>query len=250
MGTNEPVVGTAGWSLPKETQPAFPAEGTGLTRYAARFRGVEINSSFYRPHRPATYQRWAASVPRGFRFAVKVPRAITHEHALAGVDALLDVFFGEAGALGDALGPLLVQLPPSRAFDRAVATRFFDTLRGRHAGPVVLEPRHASWFTPEVDSLLAAHRIGGVAADPARTPRAGEPWGDPGLVYYRLHGSPVMYRSSYDAAYLQALAASIERHRERGADVWCIFDNTANGAATVNALTLEGTLRAPAGVGR
>jgi uncharacterized protein YecE (DUF72 family) len=223
----------------------FPSEGTHLARYAARFRGVEINSSFYRPHRPATYQRWAASVPPGFRFAVKVPRAITHEHALAGVDALLDAFLAEAGALGDRLGPLLVQLPPSRVFDRTVATRFFDALRDRHAGAVVLEPRHASWFTPAVDVLLAARRIGGVAADPARVPRAAEPSGDPGLVYYRLHGSPVMYRSSYDAAYLQRLAESIERHRECGADVWCIFDNTANGAATANALLLDGAVRPP-----
>jgi uncharacterized protein YecE (DUF72 family) len=245
---HEAMVGTAGWSLPRDTQPEFPAEGTHLARYAGRFRGVEINSSFYRAHRPATYQRWAASVPPGFRFAVKVPRSITHEHALTDVDELLNGFLAEAGALGSALGPLLVQLPPSRVFDRAIAVRFFETLRARHQGPVVLEARHPSWFTPEVDVMLAARQVTGVAADPARVPRAAEPSGEPGLVYYRLHGSPVMYRSSYDASYLQRLAETLERYRERGAAVWCIFDNTANGAATANALTLDSALRAPVAV--
>ena len=103
-------VGCAGWSLPKEEQPAFPPEGTHLQRYAACFPAVEINSSFYRPHRPATYARWAASVPGGFRFAVKVPKVITHERRLANADAPLDAFLAEATALGAALGCLLETL--------------------------------------------------------------------------------------------------------------------------------------------
>lgn len=238
------VIGTAGWSLPKVLHPEFPAEGTGLSRYATRFGGVEINSSFYRPHRPALYERWAASVPPGFRFSVKVPRAITHDRKLADVDDLLDAFLGEVSGLGAALGPLLVQLPPKQEFDRAVASRFFDALRSRHTGPVVIEPRNASWFTPEVDVFLAARRVAGVAADPARVPRAGEPTGEPGMVYYRLHGSPVVYRSSYDASYLQRLAEAIGTSHNRGASVWCIFDNTASGAAAANALALIGMLHA------
>jgi uncharacterized protein YecE (DUF72 family) len=184
-------------------------------------------------------------VPAGFRFAVKVPRTITHERKLADVDNLLDAFLAEASGLGAALGPLLVQLPPKLEFDRAVAVRFLDALRSRHAGPVVIEPRNASWFTPPVDVLLAARRIGGVAADPARVPRAAEPTGDPGLVYYRLHGSPTIYRSSYDTSYLQRLADAIGGSRRRGAEVWCIFDNTASGAAAANALELERMLRPP-----
>ena len=77
-----------------------------------------------------------------------------------------------------------------------------------------------------------------MAADPARVPEAGEPGGWPGLVYYRLHGSPRMYYSDYSPAYLDALAASISAARGRGAPAWCIFDNTAAGAATPNALDL------------
>ena len=75
-------IARAGWSLPKEHQVHFPLDGSHLSRYAAVFDGVEINSSFYRHHRPETYARWSSSVPETFRFAVKVHRAITHDTCL------------------------------------------------------------------------------------------------------------------------------------------------------------------------
>lgn len=229
-------IGCAGWSLPRDAQPHFPAEGTHLARYAARLPAVEINSSFYRPHRPATYARWAASVPPAFRFSVKVPRTITHERRLVEAAPLLDAFLTEVAGLGAALGCLLVQLPPSLAFRSDVADAFFAALRDRHAGPAVVEPRHASWFAPDADQLLDARRIGRVAADPARVPAAAEPGGWPGMVYYRLHGSPRVYYSNYEDADLDALAARLAA--PAAAPSWCIFDNTALGAATTNALGL------------
>ncbi len=119
-------IGTAGWAVPRRVADAFPRDGTGLQRYAARFDAAEINTSFYRPHKPATYARWAESVPEGFRFAVKVPKAITHEHKLTGTEALLDDFLASIAPLGRKLGPLLVQLPPSLAFEATVA----DSLLG------------------------------------------------------------------------------------------------------------------------
>jgi uncharacterized protein YecE (DUF72 family) len=114
-------VGCAGWSLPIAHSDRFPAEGTHLKRYAARFPAVEINSSFYRPHRPATYARWATSVPEDFGFSVKVPKAATHEHRLENVNDVLDDFLAEATQLGDRLGPLLVQLPPTLSFSSDIA---------------------------------------------------------------------------------------------------------------------------------
>lgn len=228
-------VGTAGWSLPREAQPRFPVDGTHLARYAARFRAVEINSSFYRAHRPATYARWAASVPPGFRFSVKVPRAITHKHRLVGAAPLLDAFLPGPEELGSALGCLLVQLPPSLAFDAGAADAFFAALRARHTGPVAAEPRHASWFGAEADRLLGGWQVGRVAADPAPVPTASEPGGWAETVYFRLHGSPRTYYSPYDSAYLDALASRV---RAAPAGAWCIFDNTASGAATTNALEL------------
>src|ERR1700744_6501821 len=105
-------IGTAGWNVPAQYATAAAGEGTHLQRYARVFNCVEVNSSFYRPHRLATWQRWADSVPDGFRFSVKVPKAITHEGALACSRETLQKFFGEVSGLGDKLGPLLVQLPP------------------------------------------------------------------------------------------------------------------------------------------
>ena len=228
-------VGCAGWSLPKAYADRFPPEGSHLARYATRLPAVEINSSFYRPHRPATYARWAASVPDGFRFSVKVPKAITHERRLADADDLLDAFLGEATQLGDKLGPLLIQLPPSLKFSSEVAEAFFSALRSRYAGGAAFEPRHATWFEPPAERLLAAHRIARVAADPAVAPGAGEPGGWDGLVYYRLHGSPKVYYSAYDDPYLDRLADTLARTFGK-AEFWCIFDNTAEGFATEDAL--------------
>jgi uncharacterized protein YecE (DUF72 family) len=231
-------VGCAGWTLPREHRAGFPAEGSHLERYAARFPAVEINSTFHRPHRRATFERWAASVPPSFRFAVKLPKTITHRQRLADTEALVDDFLASASGLGDRLGPLLVQLPPSLELDEDVARAFFTHLRARHAGDVVCEPRHPSWFEDAGERLLAELRIARVAADPARVPTAAEPGGWPGLAYYRLHGSPRIYYSSYDDAYLDALAARLARHAAEGRDAWCIFDNTASGAAAGDALAL------------
>jgi uncharacterized protein YecE (DUF72 family) len=237
-------IGTAGWGLPRVWRDRFPPEGSYLERYAARFSAVEINSSFYRQHRRGVYERWAAAVPAEFRFAVKVPRAITHDQALVAADVLLEVFLEEAAGLGSRLGPLLVQLPPSLAFDGEHAPEFFETLRRLHAGPVACEPRHESWFGGEADAVMRRYRIARVAADPARVPAAAEPGGDPGLVYYRLHGSPRIYWSEYEPAQIATLAARLRAAAAPDIDRWCIFDNTTLGAATGNALALAELLSA------
>jgi uncharacterized protein YecE (DUF72 family) len=237
-----PAIGTAGWSIPKQHATAFPAFGTHLERYARRLTAVEINTSFYRPHRPASYERWATSVPSDFRFAVKVPRAITHERRLVAAEEPVRRFLDEVQALGDRLGPLLLQLPPSLRYDATAAGSFFSDLRLRFAGDVVCEPRHPSWFADAVEVRLAELRIGRVAADPAVVPRASEPGGWRGLTYRRLHGSPETYRSSYPAATLDQIAQQIREEGHTGPASWCIFDNTALGEATGNALELLGRL--------
>ncbi len=237
-------IGTAAWSIPKEHSAPFPAAGSHLERYGAVLNAVEINSSFYRPHRTATYERWAESVPEDFRFAVKVPKAITHERRLKDMGDLLDRFLSEAGGLGPKLGPLLVQLPPSLRFEQGLADRFLGDLRSRVDGGIVCEPRHVTWFTPEVEALLDELRIARVAADPAPVPRADEPGGWRGLSYYRLHGSPKIYYSAYSAEYLAAIAEVLVRDAATGVETWCIFDNTAAFAATPNALDVLDRVRA------
>lgn len=231
-------VGTASWSISKPHAADFAGEGSVLQRYARRFSAVEINSSFYRPHKPATYARWAASVPSSFRFAVKVPREITHTRKLVSISEQLDRFLAEAQALGSTLGPLLVQLPPSLRFDEAVAGDFFDRLRARFDGLVVCEPRHSTWFTAAVDAFLVRFRIARAAADPAPVPQAAVSGGWAGLIYRRLHGSPQMYYSAYLPEYLDRTAQRIREMAVPDQENWCIFDNTALGAATHDALAL------------
>jgi uncharacterized protein YecE (DUF72 family) len=229
-------IGTAGWSIPQAAAASFPETGSQLERYGARFRCVEINSSFYRPHRSATYAKWRARVPRGFRFSVKAPRTITHEARLRDVEAPLKVFLDQVRCLEDALGPILVQLPPSLAFDPEAVERFLDALRSLHSGDVVLEPRHLSWFNTTPDQLLKTYRIARVAADPACCPLAAIPGGSPELRYWRLHGAPTMYVSPYGER-INSLISVLEP-----AD-WCVFDNTAAGAAILDALNLYAALR-------
>jgi uncharacterized protein YecE (DUF72 family) len=244
------AIGTAGWSLPRAAASEFPGEGSHLERYARVLQVTEINSSFHRPHARKVYERWAASTPPPFRFAVKLPRAITHDAKLRRARVLLEEFLEQAGGLGEKLGPLLVQLPPSLEFDARVARSFFDTLRVRHAGAVVCEPRHPTWFEARATDLLVDHRVGRVATDPSPVAEALHPGGwlrgtrrKPAVVYYRLHGSPRKYWSRYPAERLRVWADDLARHAV-SADVWCIFDNTASGAAIENALEMSALLRA------
>jgi uncharacterized protein YecE (DUF72 family) len=234
-------IATAGWSLPAAHRGAFPAGASLLERYAGVFTAVEVNSSFYRPHRPSTYARWAASVPEGFRFAVKMPRTITHHSAFRDCESDLDRFLDEVAALGAKLGPLLVQTPGSLVLEPADLARFLGGLRQRFTGAVACEPRHASWFTAEADALLTDHRIARVAADPPRAPGAERCGAWQGLAYHRLHGSPEIYTSSYDDGRLGALGDGL-LHAAGTAETWCVFDNTKYGHATGDALVLRGRL--------
>lgn len=228
-------VGCAGWSIPRAHAGAFPSAGSTLERYARLFGCVEVNSSFYRPHRPATWRRWAESVPADFRFAAKMPKAISHECRLRACDGLVSAFLDQAGELGEKLGWLLLQLPPSLAFEATIALPFFERLREHYGGPLACEPRHASWFTVEVDRALAELAISRVAADPARVPRAACPGGDRRRIYLRLHGSPRTYYDAYPPPVLERVA----RRLRRAPQAWCIFDNTALGHATGDALALQ-----------
>jgi len=233
-------VGTAGWNIPRAHKARFPQEGSGLQRYAARLNAAEINTSFYRPHAVKIYERWAAAVPRDFRFAVKIPKIISHERALTRAREPLERFLDEAAGLGEKRGVLLLQLPPSQAFDARRAGRFFELLRARHDGAVVCEPRHVSWTSESAVRLLVRFRIARVAADPPRAAGLHEPGGWPGLVYYRWHGSPRPYFSAYAPHQLDALSRDVEHAR---VDAWCIFDNTGSGAAAGNALDLDARVR-------
>ena len=230
-------IGCAGWNIPRQSVSHFEVEGTHLERYSRTFNCCEINSSFYRPHKYSTWERWAASVPKDFRFSVKLPRTITHESQLKCETGDLAAFLKQVSFMGPKLGVLLVQLPPRHIFDPVIAKRFFELLRKQHTGDVVLEGRHGTWFDARADDLLREFSIGGVAADPACVAAAGHPTGFERVVYFRFHGFPRRYYSSYSAEFLKAMATRMAGLASE-ARVWCIFDNTAAGFATSNALQL------------
>jgi uncharacterized protein YecE (DUF72 family) len=248
-------IGTAGCTLPPLHAHHFPEPGdaklTHLQRYAHRLHCVEINSSFYRPHQRKTWERWAASTPPNFRFAVKLPKSITHTAKLRNCGALLQTFLDQATGLGHKLGTLLIQLPPSLAFDEGLAHEFLTTLRELHPSNTdlskpnlaALEPRHASWFTPAADRLLRSFDIARVAADPPKgSPLAATPGGSQHLQYYRLHGAPRTYYSDYADPQLATLAHTLQA-TPADTNLWVIFDNTALGHATANALHLAALLQ-------
>jgi uncharacterized protein YecE (DUF72 family) len=231
MKNNFLRIGTAGWGLPATTRGHFPAGNSLLERYSQIFNAVEINTSFYRAHQKKTYERWAAATPSDFQFAVKMPKQMTHDKKLAGVEALLDSFLEEASGLQTKLGPLLIQLPPTLRFKEEIANSFFALLQNKFNGKVVLEPRHISWGQEEAIAMVQSYNIAYVNADPVKVPA--KPAIKHLFGYYRLHGSPEVYSSSYDAAFLARLAKSVD------SSSWIIFDNTKLGAATQNALNLK-----------
>lgn len=232
------LAGCAGWTITREAAAAFPAEGSHLERYAAVFDAVEINSSFYRPHQAKTYARWADSVPEHFRFSVKLPKTITHEARLAGIAAPLHQFALEAGALGDKLGCVLVQLPPKLGFEAAVADAFFARLSDTFDCTIACEARHPEWFGEEATALLQRRAVTRVIADPPKG-QEGPHLPTTATIYTRLHGAPRVYYTSYETAYLAQLARDMATHAAQGRTVWCIFDNTASGAALPNALEVQ-----------
>lgn len=228
-------VGLAGWRLPRELREWFPAGGTHLQRYAGVFGATEINASFYRSQRRSLYAKWSREAGAHFRFAVKMPQALTHGARLRHTEGL-DAFLDEVDGLGDQLGPLLLQLPPSLALEPEHVDAFLSALRERFAGPVACEPRHSSWFTAAGHELLARHAVARVVADPPVTADGAVPGGDTRLRYYRYHGSPERFRSSYSDGFLRDQAASLA---DAGSETWCIFNNTATTAGLNNALTLQ-----------
>jgi uncharacterized protein YecE (DUF72 family) len=235
--TAEARIGTAGWSVPRAAAPRFPSAGTHLERYSRVLRCTEINSSFYRPHSAAVYARWRDSTPADFRFAVKMPRTITHELKLRDAREPFVAFLAQTDSLAPKRGPILVQLPPSLSFDASVVTPFLEVVRQVYNGPMVCEPRHTTWFSPAATSLLVRYGISRVAADPPPVSEGSAPAGCPRVAYFRLHGTPRKYWSRYEQDDIATLAAAISGISS-AEEVWCVFDNTASGAAVENACEL------------
>ncbi len=235
--------GTAGWTIPKPHGELFSdAEvtgGTHLERYSRTFNAVEINSCFYRSHKPKTYARWASSVPEGFRFSVKLPKEMTHVCRLADTDGAIREFAGGIAELREKLGVVLIQLPRSLHFDPTIAQPVFRRVRELCSAKLALEARHASWFTEAASDMLRTCGVSRVLADPEAHPAREADFGAGSFVYARLHGSPRMYYSAYDDGVLANFKRPLGEALRTNRDVWCVFDNTAEGHATQDAYRMQ-----------
>jgi uncharacterized protein YecE (DUF72 family) len=238
---NKIRIGTAGWVLPSASASRFPSEGSHLERYAQVFNCVEINSSFYKDPRPDTYAKWAAATPDDFLFSVKLNKYFLQEKRLVETGDRLKQTLEGILQLQDKLGALLVQLPPSLAFEEKIAAQFMKQLRKHFSGTVVWEPRHKSWGLPHAIETLSAFQMNKVLADPEPCPTAKilRPQVE-NVRYLRLHGAPVRYRSSYTEVALQRITHRIfDEPISLAEQTWVIFDNTAHAHATNNALRLQ-----------
>ena len=207
------LIGTSGFSYPAWRGSFYPEklpQGKMLGFYAERLGAVEINNSFYRMPSAEMLSGWAAETPPGFRFALKSPRRITHEKKLADVAPAVERLAEASVALGDKLGPILFQLPPTMKQDLIRLDEFLASL------PKTLRPavefRHPSWFTDEVYARLRVH---GAALCVAESEELATPFvTTAGWGYLRLR------RQDYDQP---ALAAWAERVKASGWETTYVF---------------------------
>ncbi|HEX2022270.1 MAG TPA: DUF72 domain-containing protein, partial [Candidatus Thermoplasmatota archaeon] len=198
-------VGTSGWAYPHWIGRFYPddlAQARFLAFHARRFPTVEVNMTYRRLPGPHVFDAWRAATPPGFLFAVKAPRTITHDKRLVGAEDDLAGFVDLARRLGDRLGVLLFQLPPSFARDLDALDAFLALLPGDVRAAV--EVRHRSWHDAEARALLARRGVAWVAHDFQR--RDAPLWTTAGFAYVRLHGDTGRYRGGYDPAAILAWA--------------------------------------------
>jgi len=234
-------LGTSGYVY-RHWRSVFYPEGLParewLPFYAERFDTVELNSSFYRLPSAAAFRAWRATVPRGFVFAVKASRFLTHLKRLKAPARSLGLFLRRARWLQEALGPVLFQLPEQFHANPGRLDHFLTVLR-RHAPAlrVTLEVRHASWLTPSTFERLARANVALCLHDWRVCPVAGPVTAD--FVYVRRHGTTHKYGGSYSDALLRGDARAIRRWLADGRDVYVYFNNDGGGAAVRNALRLH-----------
>jgi uncharacterized protein YecE (DUF72 family) len=229
-------IGTSGWVYP-HWQGVFYPEGypkrKWLEYYATHFDVVELNASFYRLPDSETFQKWRQRTPVGFVWAVKMNRYVTHVRRLKNVESAICHFYEAVLSLGDKLGPILIQLPPSLVYERSLIDGFIKLLDPslKHA----VEIRHVSWIQDEFLDRLRQFNVAFCISDTAgRYPMQIAKTAD--FAYLRLHGSQQLYASLYSEEELKSWAEKIGNW---SCETWVFFDNDFEGNAVRNALRLR-----------
>ncbi len=236
--------GTSGLVLPVPNKQLFPPafqDKSRLTYYASIFNSIEINSSFYKVPMASTVQKWAASVPEGFKFTFKLWKGITHNKGLTFNPEDVDHFIQTITHSGDKKGCLLVQFPPSLVIASAGKVEKL-LISIRQVDPelewkLALEFRNRSWYHEDIYDLLHQYRAEIVLHD---MPASATPLIDENMefIYLRFHGPDGDYKGSYTDDFLSEYAQYVKTWKQDGKDVYVYFNNTA-GDAIKNLMTLN-----------
>ncbi len=229
-------IGTSGWVYKHWRGIFYPEKMPSrewFAHFASKFDTVEINNSFYRLPSEAAFDAWREQAPKGFLYAVKASRYLTHMKKLSDPEEPLHTFFERADHLGPTLGPVLYQLPPRWKLNLDRLAYFLSVLpKGYHH---VVEFRDQSWMVEDVFKLLEAFRVAHCIHDmhPLDVPvRVTAP-----PVYVRFHGT--QYGGDYSQDVLKTWAKRIAGWQREGLDVYVYFNNDVGGMALKNARELK-----------
>jgi uncharacterized protein YecE (DUF72 family) len=234
-------IGTSGFSYDHWREVFYPPEvpkRKWLEYYCEHFETVEINASYYRLPRESVCESWGRRTPEEFRFVMKMNNRITHRRRLVGCEELLSTFLRAVDALGEKLGPILVQLPPRFGVDRERLKSFLDICPPRYRW--ALEFRDPSWLCDEIYAVLCSNKAALVVHDLIEDHPAVV---TTGWTYLRFHGVGEKYGGNYTDAMLKSAAARIREHLDAGRDVYAYFNNDAHGYAVRNAQRLKEFLK-------
>jgi uncharacterized protein YecE (DUF72 family) len=238
MAEKRLYIGTSGWHYKHWLGNFYPAgmkPASYLVHYLQYFGSVEINNSFYRLPSTETLAQWKEAVPPDFIFAIKASRFITHMKKLKEPQQSFSLFMDRVGVLGEKLGPILFQLPPSWRFDESRFNAFLEALPTTYR--YAFEFRDQSWYTDKAYELLRKYRCAFCIYEIAYHLSPLEVTTD--FVYVRLHGPGNKYDGSYADHVLSTWAEQGNKWLEQGKQVYFYFDNDMHGYAPANALRLQ-----------
>ncbi len=230
-------IGTSGWSYKNWDKKFYPPDlkaENKIAHYSKHFNATEVNASFYQNLDPETYQNWRQLVPADFSFTVKLNRYMTQMKKLKVDDQTkerLDQFFEGVKNLGDKLGCILIQLPPSLKKDPEKLGNFMEVLPGEYQ--YALEFRNNSWFDKETENLLKSFNAAFVISDSPKWPCHITTTAD--FIYVRFHGKEKLFISQYKEEDLESWAKTLYQFKESNKTGYCFFNNTDHGYAIGNA---------------
>jgi uncharacterized protein YecE (DUF72 family) len=234
------LVGTSGWQYASWRGPFYPPgipQARWLEHYSARFATVEVDNTFYRLPERSTFESWAARTPPGFTVALKASRYLTHIRRLSNPADPVATLMERVAGLGDKLGPVLLQLPPTL---RAEPQRLAATLAAFPRGVrVAVEFRHESWFTEPVRELLTEH--GAALCLPDRLSRRLSPfWRTASWTYVRFHEGRARPAPCYGSRTLASWLELLAKSWDESCDVYVYFNNDGRCCAVRDARAFAG----------